>query len=71
MDYYDDGYVGPRLSAEELDFLRMIRFMTWRMARVVAENDPEHGERFIDYLREELRRVRNQSFSAGLAKPKK
>lgn len=71
-EYYgDDGTFGASLTQDERDFIRLIRYSTWRMARTVAEQAPEYGDRFIEYLREELRRVRNEKRPAGLVKPKK
>lgn len=67
-DYYDTGYY--KLSQEEQDFLRLIQYSTWRMARVLAEQKPELAERVVDYLREELRRVKNEKRPAGLVTKK-
>ncbi len=73
MDYYGDDGSGyyPPLTQDERDFIRLIQYSAWRMARTVADHAPDHGERFIDYLREELRRVRNEKRPAGLVIKKK
>jgi hypothetical protein len=73
MDYYGEdgsGYKAP-LTPDERDFLRLIQFSAWRMARLVAEEAPDQAERFVDYVREELRRVRNEKRPAGLVNKKK
>ena len=71
MDYYGEDSSYYHLTNDEKEFLRMLKETTWRMARTVADQAPEHGERFIDYLREELRLARREKRPAGLVKNKK
>ena len=70
MDY-DDYYSGySQLTPDEQTFLRLAQYSTWKMTRLLAEFHPEAGERLVDYLREELRRVKKEKRPAGLVTKK-